>query len=131
MGLADRDIAQAAGFIAPPGYSSHRPESTLLYRLVGGHYPTFRDRRAAEDRPLPRYGVVVGNDSPLSRKLPRHRNRASCHVVGNSLVIKLAKCVGMVTRYLFLGRRASSACMTFFVTAAGGCSNLSFFLSTR
>jgi hypothetical protein len=34
MGLADRDIAQAAGFIAPPGYSRHRPETTPLYRLV-------------------------------------------------------------------------------------------------
>jgi hypothetical protein len=55
MGLPDRDIAQAAGFIAPPGYSRHRPESTLLYRLVAEHYPKFRDRRAAEERSLPRY----------------------------------------------------------------------------
>jgi hypothetical protein len=30
MGLADRDIAQAAGYIAPPGYSRHWPETTLL-----------------------------------------------------------------------------------------------------
>jgi ribosomal protein S27E len=49
------DIAQAAGFIAPPGYARHRPESTLLYRLVAEHYPAFRDRWAAEERPLPRY----------------------------------------------------------------------------
>ena len=55
MGWPDRDIAQAAGFIAPPGYSRHRPETTLLYRLVAEHYPNFRDRRAAEKRPLPRY----------------------------------------------------------------------------
>src|SRR5690606_16478674 len=55
MGLPDRDIAQAAGFIAPPGYSRNRPESTLLYRLVAEHYPKFRDRRAAEERSLPRY----------------------------------------------------------------------------
>src|SRR5690606_8309047 len=49
------DIAQAAGFIAPPGYSRRRPETTLLYRLVAEHYPKFRDRRAAEERSLPRY----------------------------------------------------------------------------
>jgi Putative transposase/Transposase zinc-binding domain len=55
MGWPEPDIAQAAGFIAPPGYQRHRPETTLLYRLVAEHYPTFRDRRAAEDRPLPRY----------------------------------------------------------------------------
>lgn len=55
MGLPDRDIAQAAGFIAPPGYSRHRPERTLLYRLVAEHYPKFRDRRAAEERSLPCY----------------------------------------------------------------------------
>lgn len=50
-----RDIAQAKGFIAPPGYRRHRPETTLLYALVAEHYPTFRDWRAAEGRSLPRY----------------------------------------------------------------------------
>jgi ribosomal protein S27E len=55
MVAPNRDIAQAASFIAPPGYARHRPESTLLYRLVAEHYPKFRDRRAAEERPLPRY----------------------------------------------------------------------------
>jgi ribosomal protein S27E len=55
MGWPERDIAQTAGFIAPPGYQRHRPETTLLYRLVAEHYPAFRDRRAAEERPLPRY----------------------------------------------------------------------------
>ena len=55
MGAPGRDIAQAKDFIAPPGYSRHRPEATLLYQLVGEHYPRFRDRRAAEGRALPRY----------------------------------------------------------------------------
>ena len=55
MGATDRDIAQAKDFIAPPGYQRHRPETTLLYQLVAEHYPAFRDRRATEDRPLPRY----------------------------------------------------------------------------
>jgi len=55
MGATDRDIAQAKDFIAPPGYQRHRPETTLLYQLVAEHYPAFRDRRAAEDQPLPRY----------------------------------------------------------------------------
>lgn len=50
-----RDFAQAKGFIEPPGYRRHRPESTLLYRLVAEHYPKFRDRWAAEERGLPRH----------------------------------------------------------------------------
>ena len=33
----------------------HRPESTLLYRLVELHYPVFRDLRSAAGRPLPEY----------------------------------------------------------------------------
>lgn len=55
MDVPERDIAQAAAFIAPPGYRRHRPEATLLYQLVAEHYPRFRDRRATEERPLPRY----------------------------------------------------------------------------
>jgi len=55
MGSPDRDIAQAKDFIAPPGYSRHRPEATLLYQLVAEHFPRFRDRRAAEGRALPRF----------------------------------------------------------------------------
>jgi len=55
MGAPDRDIAQAKDFIAPPGYRRHRPKATLLYQLVAEHYAGFRDRRAAERRPLPRY----------------------------------------------------------------------------
>ena len=39
MGWPERDIAQSAGFIAPPGYQRHRPETTLLYRLVGDVLP--------------------------------------------------------------------------------------------
>ncbi len=54
MGATDRDIAQAKEFIAPAGYRRHRPETTLLYQLVAEYFPAFRDRRAAEDRPLPR-----------------------------------------------------------------------------
>ena len=53
--MPERDIAQAEGFIAPPGYRRHRPETTLLYQLVAEHYPRLRDRRVAEERPLPRY----------------------------------------------------------------------------
>ncbi len=55
MDAPERDIAQAKHFIAPPGYQRHRPETTLLYQLVAEHYPAFRDRRAAEGRPLPGY----------------------------------------------------------------------------
>lgn len=55
MGAPQRDIAQASGFIAPPGYARHRPETSVLHQLVAEHYPRFRDRRAAEGRALPRY----------------------------------------------------------------------------
>ena len=55
MGAPERDIAQAKDFIAPPGYSRHRPEATLLYQLVAEYYPRFRERRAAEGRALPPY----------------------------------------------------------------------------
>ena len=46
---------RAPPFLDPPGYARHRPESTLLYRLVEQHYPAFRDLRAEAGRPLPEY----------------------------------------------------------------------------
>ena len=42
-------------FIDPPGYAQHRPEQTLLYRLVEQHYPAFLALRGAAGRPLPGY----------------------------------------------------------------------------
>jgi len=45
-------IAQAKGFIPPPGYRRHPPEATLLYEFVAEHYPVFREQRAADERPL-------------------------------------------------------------------------------
>ena len=36
-------------------YARHRPEQTLLYRLVEEHYPALEARLAAEGRALPRY----------------------------------------------------------------------------
>jgi ribosomal protein S27E len=71
MDAPDRDIAQAKDFIAPPGYRRYRPETTLLYQLVAEHYPAFRDRRAAEDRPLPRY-VEAEFDAYLKCGLLEH-----------------------------------------------------------
>ncbi len=42
-------------FLDPPGYARHRPEDTLLYRLVEQHYPAFREIRAMADGPPPDY----------------------------------------------------------------------------
>ena len=42
MGARDRDIAQAKDFIAPPGYSRHRPEATLLYQLKASQHKDYR-----------------------------------------------------------------------------------------
>ena len=55
MATPARDFAHSKDIIEPPGYRRHRPEATLLYRLVARHYPRFRDRRAAEGRALPRF----------------------------------------------------------------------------
>jgi ribosomal protein S27E len=46
---------RAPPFLDPPGYARHRPESTLLYRLVERHYPAFRALRCESGRPLPEY----------------------------------------------------------------------------
>jgi hypothetical protein len=46
---------RAPPFIDPSRYAQHRPESTLLYRLVEQHYPDFRELRAREGRSLPDY----------------------------------------------------------------------------
>ena len=36
-------------------YQRHRPEQTLLYRIVEQHYPVFAEHMAAQGRPLPDY----------------------------------------------------------------------------
>ena len=46
---------RAPPFLDPPGYSRHRPESTLLYQRVEQHYPAFRDLRSEAGRPFPGY----------------------------------------------------------------------------
>jgi len=46
---------RAPPFLDPPGYARHRPETTLLYRLVERHYPAFRALRCESGRPLPEY----------------------------------------------------------------------------
>jgi len=107
MGAPNRDIAQAKGFIAPPGYRRHRPEATLLYKLVAEHYPVFRDRRAAEGRPLPRYveeefeaylkcGLLehgflrVKCESCQAEKLVAFKGRAFCPSCGGRRMVETA-----------------------------------------
>jgi hypothetical protein len=48
-------VRRAPSFIDPPGYARHRPEQTLLYRLVEQHYAAFVTAREVAGRPLPRY----------------------------------------------------------------------------
>jgi hypothetical protein len=43
---------RAPPFLDPPGYARHRPEATLLYRLVEQHYPAVRALRSEAGRPL-------------------------------------------------------------------------------
>jgi ribosomal protein S27E len=44
---------RAPPFIDPPGYARHRPEETLLYRLVEERYPAFLAVREASGRHAP------------------------------------------------------------------------------
>ena len=52
-------MAQAGKDASPGGglyrYERHRPETTLLYRLVDEHYPAFAETMAANGTPLPEY----------------------------------------------------------------------------
>jgi ribosomal protein S27E len=52
---SERACARAPPFIDPPGYARHRPEATLLYKLVERHYPEFVAARNGAGRPLPKY----------------------------------------------------------------------------
>ena len=46
-------MARTAEHPAALGYQRHRPERTLLYRLIKVHYPAFADLMAAQGRVLP------------------------------------------------------------------------------
>jgi hypothetical protein len=42
-------------FVDPSGCAQHRPETTLLYRLIEQYYPDFRELRARQGRSRPDY----------------------------------------------------------------------------
>ena len=42
-----------AGSAGAPRYARHRPEQTLLYRIIAQHYPAFVELLAGQGRPLP------------------------------------------------------------------------------
>ena len=52
---SERARPRAPPFIDPPGYARHRPEETLLNKLVERAYPEFVAAREAAGRPLPNY----------------------------------------------------------------------------
>ena len=49
--LAGKDAS--AGAARAGEYARHRPEQTLLYRLIEAHYPAFVEHLAARERTLP------------------------------------------------------------------------------
>jgi len=99
MGAPGRDIAQAKDFIAPQGYSRHRPEATLLYQLVAEHYPRFRDRRAAEGRALPRY-VGAEFEAYLRCGLPEHGFlRVKCDACQAEKLVAFSCCLQQKTMW--------------------------------
>jgi hypothetical protein len=70
MGVPGPDIAQAKGFFAPPAYSRHRPETTLLYRLVAEHLTpvTGADGEIAD--------VEISYPQDLTRQMLEYSGRA-------------------------------------------------------
>jgi hypothetical protein len=64
---------RAPPFIDPPGYARHRPEATLLYRLVERHYPELVAAREAAGRPLPKYVQSAAHGE--ARSVHRQRQR--------------------------------------------------------
>ena len=53
--MAQAAPAARAAPAGAPGYARHRPEQTLLYRVVAQHYPAFVELLAGQGRPLPEY----------------------------------------------------------------------------
>ena len=52
---SERARPRAPPFVDPPGYAQHRPEATLLYRLIERYYHELVAAREAAGRPLPEY----------------------------------------------------------------------------
>jgi hypothetical protein len=53
--MAQTAAAARAGPAGAPGYARHRPEQTLLYRIVAQHHPRLVEHLAGQGRPLPDY----------------------------------------------------------------------------
>jgi len=53
--MAQAAAAACAGSAGAPSYARHRPEQTLLYRIVAQHYPAFLELLAGQGRPLSDY----------------------------------------------------------------------------
>ena len=72
----------ARGSVGPdtgaPAYARHRPEQTLLYRLVEAHYPALEARLAAEGRSLPRYVAREFEDFLACGRLEHGFLRLAC-----------------------------------------------------
>ena len=60
---------RAPPFIDPSGYAQHRPETTLLYRLIEQHYADFRALRAHRGVGGKGQGADQTTDQPIT---PRH-----------------------------------------------------------
>jgi hypothetical protein len=59
-------------------YKRHRPEQTLLYRVIEQHYPEFRDVMAAEGKSLPKHVQQEFADFLKCGRLERRFLRVQC-----------------------------------------------------
>ena len=72
-----RPVGNHAG-TGTPAYRRHRPERTLLYRLVEEHHPAFVARLAAEGRTLPRHVAREFEDFLACGRLENGFLRVAC-----------------------------------------------------
>jgi hypothetical protein len=78
--MASEPVAsrRAPPFIDPPGYARHRPEETLLYRLIEQHYLALLASRCARSR------------RPTAAELRTEGVRGISHLLADSITYRVA-----------------------------------------
>jgi hypothetical protein len=88
-----------------PGYARHRPEQTLLYRIVASHYPRLVEHLAGQGRPLPDYVQQEFEAYLKCGRLAHGFLRVRCeschaeHLVAFSCCLELAPGCSMPLKY--------------------------------
>ena len=78
MSLVSPVGSEAGSSGGAPAYARHRPEQTLLYRLVEEHYPAFKAHLAAQGSTLPRHVAREFEDFLACGRLEHGFLRVAC-----------------------------------------------------